>query len=257
MNTKYKILAIGGVLGLVAIIIGATILFKGSGTDNPTGVDLSNQAVSADDPVDIVLDFYGSWLEAAQSTSTDPYQAGVIAEPVLSEALRTKLEAGRNREATQPDPVLCHATVPLTVKAKVVFEVEGEAQILVKIDDATTEAQSIATLLRHNNGWYINDIVCSYGDAAPEREFSFDNEGFILKGVPPQLNPEYWYIVFEEDGKPGHHVPLSFNGESMCKSPSGEETVCSPDQFLPVSKAHVYGQLGESGAEVKRIEFME
>lgn len=257
MNTKYKILAIGGAVGLLAIIIGATILFKGFGNDSQTGEDLSNQAVSADDPIDIVLDFYGSWLEAAKSTSTNPYQAGVVGEPVLSEALRTKLEAGRDRQATEPDPVFCHTTLPESVKAKVVFEVEGEAQILVKTGDETSPAQSIATLLRHNNGWYLSNIECSFGDVAPEREFSFDNEGFILKGVPPQLNPEYWYIVFEEDGKPGHHVPLFFNGESMCESPSGEETVCNPDQFLPVSKAHVYGQMTDFGADVKRLVFME
>ncbi len=254
MNSKQKMWAVGGAVALLVIILIAAFFFKASKSDTNNGEDLSNQEVSTNEPIDIVSDFFGLWLAAAQSTSTDPYTSGVATSPILSAALKAKLEAVRVSEASEPDPVLCQAGFPERIKSKVVFEVEDKAQILVKVSDAD---QSVVTLLRHNDGWYINDIECFSGDAAPVREFSFDNEGFVLKGAPPHLDPNYWYVVFEENNEPGHSVPLIFNGESACGPAEGTLAACNPDGFLPVSKAHVYGQMGDAGIEVKRLEFLE
>lgn len=92
---------------------------------------------------------------------------------------------------------------------------------------------------------------------APEREFNFDNEGHVLKGVSPQLDPNYWYIIFTENDELGHSVPLIFGTDSIC-GPVGETLApCVPEQFLPVAKAHVYGQMGDTGIEVTRLEFLE
>jgi hypothetical protein len=253
MNSKQKIFAVGGAVGLILVIIGGVSLYKvlNKNSSNGEGGD-NNQAVSTDEPLDIVSDFYGSWLEAAKSTSTDPYASGVATLPILSEALRTKLAAAR--ESSEPDPVLCQAGLPEKIKSKVVFQLEDKAQIMVKTSDAD---QSIVSLLHKENGWFIDDIECSHGDVAPEREFSFDNEGFILKGVPPTLDPDYWYIVFTENNEPGHSVPLTFDGGSTCGPAGGTLASCNPDQFLPVAKAHVYGEMGDTGIVVKRLEFLE
>ncbi len=254
LNPKQKIFAIGSAVALVVILIIAVVLFKIFNKNTPDSEGIGNQEVSTNEPIDIVSDFFSLWLNAAQSTSTDPYSSGVASSPILSAGLRTKLEEARASEQSDADPVLCQAGFPDRIKAKVVFQAEDKAQILVKTSDAD---QSVVTLLRHNDGWYINDIECSHGDAAIDREFSFDNEGFILKGVPPHLDPNYWYIVFEEDDQAGHSVPLLFGADSVCGPANGTLATCSPDQFLPVAKAHVYGQMGDTGIEVKRLEFVE
>lgn len=237
---------ITGVLALV-VVAGAWV-FLGTGKE-------SGQGVSGKSPVDTTLDFYDSWLAASQSTSTDPYQAGLADDPVLSKELRAKIaKAGENTEA-EVDPVLCQAKVPTQIAALPVFEREDEAQVVVVSRDKGAVAQAIVTLNQSRGGWFINDITCSEGEIAPERgEFSFEQEGFLLKSVVPPLDPEYWHLVFEQGGEKGHAAPLLFGPASMCTSTDGSTSVCSPDQFTETSKAFVQGEMTEAGVNVKKLE---
>lgn len=255
MNQKNKILLAGGVVALIVIIGIVAFFFKKS--DSPTGgdVQVTDQVVSTEDPSDIVLDFYDAWLEAVKSTSTDPYAAGVASQPILSAGLRAKLEAGKG-QTTEIDPVLCLATPPERVISRIVFELDDTMQVLVMAKNATGTLQTLLTLKKQGEGWYIDDIVCSPGEVTPEREFSFDMEGYLLKSVPPPLDPQYWYIVFEENGEQGHYAPLFIDTESMCVSVEGNEAVCSVDTFRDATKVHIYGQMNEIGIEVKRLEFV-
>ncbi len=255
MNQKNKIFLFGGAVVLIAVIGITVFFFKKSDAPTEGDTQVTDQVVSNEEPSDIVLDFYDAWRSAVTSTSTDPYAAGVASSPILSATLRAKLEAGKGQTA-EIDPVLCQATPPERVISRAVFELEDKMQILVMAKNATGTLQTLLTLNKQGEGWYIDDIVCTPGEVLPEREFSFDTEGYILKSVPPPLDPQYWYIVFEENGEKGHFAPLFLDAGSMCVSVEGNEGVCSVDTFMDATKVHIYGQMNEQGIEVKRLEFV-
>jgi hypothetical protein len=204
--------------------------------------------------VDIVHDLYGPWLKAAQSTTTNPYQEGLGKSPFLSKELRERLEVPQGGL----DPVLCQTVIPAKISMRTVYEGADKTEILVTAKKpATSTEQAIFTLLPLDGGWYINSIRCSPGEFAPDSEFSFDREGQLMKKVSPPLDPQYWHLVFEEDGQTGHYAPLFFSTGSMCHALDGSTAVCNPDTFIEASKAHVQGQMTEKGVEVKRIELMK
>lgn len=256
LNIKHKVLAVG-VAVLVVIILILGMLYKLLYVENGKNFDIHLQEVSNAEPVDIVMDFYNPWLDALVSTSTNPYTSGFATAKILGKELQEHLQSKEGHADTEIDPVLCQTTRPETVTGRIVSQTETETRVLVLSKDKTITAQSVFTLTRHNDGWFIEDIECFAGEFAPEREFSFEKEGYLLKSVPPPLNAEHWHIVFEEDGELGHFAPLFFNADSACLAPDKSESVCSPDQFTEATKVRVYGQMTESGVEVKRIEFVD
>lgn len=257
MNSKNLKYSIGGLVGLLAIVWIVVVYFDVFSSKSEVTIEENQQqTVSSAEPVDIVLDFYAEWLEATKSASSSPYQLELHKRPILSESLRARLTESSIGETITPDPVLCQTVIPQSTTGRVVFALENKTQILVMSKDKTVYEQAIVTLNRHNDGWYIDDILCSPGEFAPVREFSFEHEGFLLKNVPPPLNPEYWYIVFEENGEQGHSAPLFLNEESICKAIDGKEVVCTIDQFREVSKVRIIGQMTERGVEVARVEYI-
>jgi hypothetical protein len=243
-----KIKIIGAVAVLVAIV-GLVWFFTKSST----------QQVSKLDAVDTVGNFYGEWLKAAgQPTTADPSLATLAKSPILSKSLRVKIASAQKDPNTTTDPVLCQTVVPEDISMRRVYESPDEAQILVTSKDKSATGQAIITLSRYNDGWYINDILCSLGEFAPEREFSFEKEGYLLKGsVPKPYDPKNWHLVFEENGEAGHVVPLFFDSESQCTSLDGNKSVCKPDQFTEATKVFIHGQMAERGADVKQLEFVK
>lgn len=215
-----------------------------------------HQAVVGE-PVDIVLDFYDPWLTAAQSTTTDPYKEGLAKASILSKELRKKLAGAKGRSDTEPDPVLCNVILPLEISARPVSQIDGIAQVLVLSRTEGQEGQALVYLTQEGEGWYIADIVCSPGEFGPEREFSFDTEGFLLKSVPAPYDSQYWHLVFEERGEPGHAAPLFFDAQSTCVALDKSEAVCDPSTFVEPSKAYVRGQMTETGVQVQRIELLK
>lgn len=253
-NKKY---IVGGVIvfGIVALV--AWMLFLKFSDDGQTDQVPYNQEVSTGDPVDIVLDFYNPWLDAVKSTTTSPYTEGLATKGILSEGLRARLVSSEGRAETEMDPVLCQTTVPERITGRIVSEQESEARVLVISRDKTETPQSVFNLKRSNDGWFIDDILCYPGEFEAPREFSFDNEGYLLKSVPPPLDPQYWHIVFEQNGELGHTAPLFFEAKSTCIATDKSEASCNPDQFTEARKVHVYGQMTESGVAVTRLEFLE
>lgn len=244
---KNNNLIIGGAIGLVAVAIIAWFFLGGS------GVSTGGQEVSMENPINTTLNFYDPWFIAVQSGDADPYQLGLADNPILGEDLKVKLAEAKG---STPDPVICQTTMPEQISARPVYENEDGAQVVVYSREEGQTEQAIVTLTRLNEGWYISDIECSAGEFAPEREFSFDIEGFLLKSVPPPLEAGRWHIIFEQNGEPGHFAPLFFDGQSMCVSTDGRESVCAPEQFTEASKAHVQGEMTELGVEVKRIQMV-
>lgn len=244
MPQNRKIIAIGALAALIIIAAGAAIWY----VLNVTG----KQEVSTDDPVDVVGDFYDAWLLAAQSTSTNPYDAGLAKSRILSKELRKEIAAA-HRAGTMPDPVLCQTVLPTDVGIRTVFNSPEETQVLVTARKSTSTEQAIVTLRSLEEGWYINSIKCSPGEFAPEREFTFDRDGVLLKNVPAPLDPQKWHLLFEENGEPNHYVPLFFAATTMCQPLKGAESACAPDTFAENAKVHIQGDMTELGVEVKRL----
>ncbi len=243
---KIKII---GVVAVLVAIVGLVWFFAKGGAE---------QQVSKLDATDTVGDFYDKWLKAAQMpTTADPNLATLAKSPILSKSLRAKIANAQKDSNTTTDPVLCQSTVPEDISMRRVFTSENEAQILVTSKDKNVTNQAFVTLNKYNNGWYINDIQCSLGEFAPEREFSFEKEGYLLKNsIPKPYNNKNWHLIFEDNGEPGHVVPLLFDSESQCTSLDGSKSVCKPDQFIEATKVFVRGQMTERGANVKQLEFV-
>ncbi len=246
MNKK-KI--IGALVALV-VVVGVVWFFTKGGT---------GQQISRLDVNDTVGSFYNPWLKAAQEPETaNPNRATLAKSPILSKTLRDRLVSAVKDTSTPVDPVLCQTVVPTAIAMRSVSQNETEAQVLVTSKDKSVTEQAFITLKALNGGWYINDITCSAGEFAPEREFTFETVGFLLKGsIPKPYNPKNWHIVFEQNGQPGNVAPLLFDAKSQCTALDGTTSVCKPDQFTEATKVSVHGQMTEAGATVTKLEFVK
>lgn len=239
MKKKQIIVLVIGVLVIIALFI----LFTSRDTQEPQGVLM-------EEPVDVVVDFYGQWTEEKMATSTDPYTSGLAESNFLSPALKEKIANARDEEL---DPVLCQTTTDIQIATRRAYVGETEVQILVTARDKSLTGQALYTLRKEGEGWYIDDIRCSAGEFGEDREFTFETEGFLIKGSTLEsLDPELWYIIFEQDGRPGLSAPLLFGAESKC---AGE--TCNQDQLTEKSKIFVQGQMTERGVEVVNLEVVE
>lgn len=247
MNKQTRTISI-----ILIIVVLAVLVWVFSAWEKPAG----KQEVAQGDPITVVLDFYDPWVKAVQSKLTDPYREELASNPILSRKLRDRLEDAEDRPEGETDPVLCQSSAPKGISARSVFEDEESAQVLVMSTQEGQYGQAAVTLNKLNGGWYIDDIECSSGERAPEREFSFEKEGHLLKdNVPAPLDPQYWHLVFEQNGQAGHTVPLFFDAESVCENADGDESTCNTDEFAETTKVIVKGEMTESGVEVKRMEF--
>ncbi len=242
-----KNIKIIGVVVALAIIIGLVWFNRGGG----------EQQVSRLDVVDTARGFYDEWLLALKEPETaEPNIKTLAKSPILSKELRDKIKKAQKNE--EVDPVLCQTTVPEEISMRRVYLSEEEVQMLVTSKDTNVTEQALVVLKSLNEGWYINDIRCSLGEFAPEREFSFEKEGFLLKdSVPAPYDSKNWHLVFEQDGQMGHVVPLLFDGESECTSLDGTKSTCDTSTFAEALKVVVKSQMTERGAEVKYLEFVK
>lgn len=215
------------------------------------------QVVSTAEPIDVVFDFYDPWLAAWQASTTDPYKEGLAKAPILSEELRKRLKTLGGDMEVEPDLVTCQKALPPGISARLIFQNDTEAQVVVVSTQTDYTEQAVVTLRALSGGWYIDDIVCSLGEFGPEREFSFEREGYLLKSVPPPYNPAYWHIVFEESGEKGHAAPLFFSAESTCTTLDGNTATCNPDQLQEATKVLIKGSMTELGVQVKKLELVK
>lgn len=239
-NRKTRIGSIIVLLILLAIGAGVAAFF------------LLKQEVSKDEPVDVVFDFYRPWLEAVQSTSTDPYQAGLDKWPFLGRELRGQIRAARGVEGGL-DPVLCQTVTPEDFALRVVFEGDAKSEMVVTARKSSSTQQAIVSVLAHDGGWYIDDIRCSPGEIPPEREFSFDAQGTLAKSASASSTAP-WHLTFAENGETGKDVPLFFGPESVCAAADGTAVACVPDSFTEKAKVRVRGEMTELGVTVVRME---
>jgi hypothetical protein len=245
--SKQRITVLAGLV--LVIVIAAAAAFYALG---PGGA----QQVSTDDPGDVVQAFYQKWLGAAQSATTTPYKEGLANYPYLSKTLRAGIKAAQ-KTPDAVDPVLCQSETPSAIATRVVYQATDTAEFLVTASHSTSTQQADVKLLSLNGGWYMDSIACSAGEFAPVREFSFDQDGNLLKTDAKPLNPKYWYLVFTQGTEQGHYVPLFFSATSTCVALDGTSGACDPDTLMNTAKAHVQGQMTELGVEVQRVEMLK
>lgn len=257
MSTKTKFVA-------VAVVVGCLLIFGLYFGWFTSGGNVETTAVSDDrgvvgDPVDITIDFYDRWKNARQSTSTDPFVAGLLEAKELSQGMSDTLTTAKGTLGENVlDPVLCQIAIPDSFRVKPIFKQATNTQLIILSSDRKTTSQAIVTLVSHNDRWEITDIRCSAGEVPPPQgEFSFDTEGRLLTGIPEPLDPTAWYLVFDEGGISGHTAPLILKAESMCITKDGTESVCHTDQFSQTTKVHVQGAMTEAGVVVKKITMLE
>lgn len=242
---KDKKIIVGGIIGLVVIVLFITLFSKDTITIR------QQQTVSSDDPIDIALDFYGEWLDAVESTSTTPYQKGLAEAPILSKALRDRLIA-TSEEVQEIDPALCQITPPTKVSSRTIFKEADKTQILVLSKEPKQAGQAVFALSRLEEGWYIEDILCSLGESDTPREFSFEREGGFFKLDDPLDDQNPWNLLYTQDGYI-YTAQLFFNADSVCTDLEGNESTCEPEQLFG-TKVHVQGEMSESGVTVKKLK---
>ena len=250
-------------IGVVLIaVIGVVAWSVNKGSDNSgskEGVPTEEEVVAAGDPIDIASAFYNTWLSAVQDPTVSPYTSGVLDDPLLSAETRAYIEAAQEADATGGvDPVLCQTNTPKRVGSKMSFSREGLAEILVFGRGFTEKSseQAAVTMKVVDGAWQITDIFCASGESMPEREFSFEKEGYLLKSVPEPLDSRYWHLVFEQNGELGHTVPLFFDVSSTCIELDESEAECEASNFVDAQKVFLQAQMTEAGANVKRLKFL-
>ena len=254
MNNKKIIIIAGAAILLLGVALYA---FFGN-KDRNSDFSVDAVQIPTENAFEVTMEFYNQWLADTQSTTTNPIASGLINSNRISAEVRSIIQDKRTNKAKGDlEAVFCQATVPERVGGKEVFLGETQAQVLVLARGFEEKSPyvSLVTLSAVNGLWQITKIECTQSEVGVEREYDFERSGFLLKSVPPPLNPEYWHLVYEEAGKPGHTLPLFFGAESICVSANGEETVCNPDSFTEPSKVLLQADMLDSGADVRRVTF--
>jgi hypothetical protein len=237
-------------VGLLVLVIIALVFFN-SKDEAP---DEKPVQIPTEDPLDFVLGFYDEWLTLYKTEGTDPYESELFKSAKISEAAREELKTLKADAAN--DPVMCDSTAE-RFATRVLFKLDTSAEIIMlpRGTDGPRQGQAIVTLGAVDGQWQISSIKCNNGDVAPEREYTFDYQGFLLKSVPPPYEAGKWHLVYAQEGVMGFVAPLFFNEESICIAVDGTESVCTPDNFSEATQVTIKGNMSETGAEVKRVQF--
>lgn len=247
---KYLPFIIAGVI-IVLVIAAIVVNTRNSANEDEALPELTG------DSIDATQDFYSSWLNAAKEQTLETYALTLADDTRISDDVRNYITSAMADAERALDPVLCQAVTPERFGVKPSYEADGKAQLLVLARGLEEPSPNLAVVDLEiiKNQWQITNIACSTGESAPEREFSFERDGFLLKSVPAPLNSDFWHIVYEDGGQMGYTAPLFLDAASMCVSNDGVETVCEESQFVEASSVQVQGEMTESGVNVKRITF--
>lgn len=247
---KRKLILIAVSLVVVAISV---FIFMKSGI---TTFNREEKVKAIPDPLDVTLDFYSEWLELQNGTTTNPYESELMTNGVLSEAARNSLKEAKAKGG-ELDPFFCQKQTPARIGAKVLFELDNKAEIIIldKTPSSTDPfSQAIVSLTKGETAWNITGIACSTGEVAPTSEYDFDHEGYLIKSLPAPYKTGEWHLVFEQDGQMGYVAPLLFSTTSVCSATGGSETTCNPELFTEGTTAKVVGGMLEEGVSVIKLE---
>lgn len=239
----------------ITILIVIGLLYIGFYSLRSTSDSLQDQVVSYNEPIDVLLDFYQPWLDAMQSTTTNPYEIGLEKNPILSVQLREKLKTSSDNQDI--DPVLCQSIVPTKISSRTILEQPDTVQFMVLSREPVQIGQAAVTLLRLNDGWYIDDISCTQGEVDMFSDGMFESKGVLITNLPSPYDPNIWHLGFTEDALRVKIVPLFFDSESMCVDENNTETICDSNTFIETTMVLLQGDMTEAGVEVTRVEFTQ
>lgn len=251
-----KIVLIGGLV--VVAVVAIVLVWLTVPAMAPSDTDNATSTAPVDDAMSVTSTFFNAWLAARLSTTTNPYDAGVLDTPIISGTLRDKILVTKSTPLPENrDPVLCQTVTPERVGTKEVSVSADRAEVMVLARgfEVKSPHQSLVTLTLIDNKWQISDINCIQGETAPDREYDFEQVGYLLKNVPPPLDPQYWHLVFEQMGTPGHTVPLLLDANSICVATDGTEATCTDTDLIEGVKVLIKAGMTEEGATVQRLEF--
>ena len=239
---------------IIAILgfLGWKVMGNNSGSQNVDNIEV-NKIVN--DPIDVTMALYSPWLAGLVSTSTEINQVEIINQATLTEGLRADLLNKLNESTSDLDPILCQIDLPEKIGAKIVYTTETESQVIVVPRGKKVPEQALVTLTLSDSGWVIAKIDCSRGELAPEREFSFDNEGYLLReSLQPPLDATKWHLVYESNGVAGYAILLIFDELSVCIGSDGAERDCATEELSEATAVVLKGAMQENGVIVRRLE---
>jgi hypothetical protein len=201
--------------------------------------------------------FYTQWLADSKSTSTTPYESGLLNSSFLNSEVKFQIERAHTKyKEDGVDPVLCTPFIPKNIETNLIFNKDGKAVVVVtpRGQKVKTEHQAIVGLTVVDSKWQITKIDCSIGEAGPVKEFDFEHTGSLLKeGIEAPYDNKNWHLIYEQEAQPGYVLPLTFNAESVCVSLEGAEGLCDPTLLKETSKVFIQAGMTETGAIVKRL----
>ena len=245
------------VIVLILIVLAIGFVFK----DQITGSKSASQERSSlARPQKDLYSFYTQWIADTKSTSTSPYDSGLLNNEILNSEVKFQIERAHAKyKKGDIDPVLCTPFTPKNVETNVIFNEGGKAVVVVtpRSQKVKTEHQAIVGLTLVDSKWQITKIDCSLGEAGPVKEFDFEHTGSLLKdGIQAPYNNQNWHLIYEQEAEPGYVLPLTFNAESICINFEGAESVCDTTQLKEATKVFIQAGMTDTGAVVKRLTFI-
>lgn len=204
-----------------------------------------------------LFNFYTLWLADTKSTTTSPYDSGLLNNSFLDSEVKFQIErAHATYKKGDIDPVLCTPFTPKNVETNVIFNKAGKALIVVtpRGQKVKTEHQAIVGMTVVDAKWQITKIDCSIGEAGPVKEFDFEHTGSLLKeSIQAPYNNQDWHLIYEQEAQPGFVLPLTFNPDTVCINVKGTETACDQAQLKETAEVFIQASMTETGAVVKRM----
>lgn len=252
MNKQIKI-----ALGLLFIILLGVLIWRLVGGESSKELQNNEDQVNNKiDVIDVAMNLYKPWLDARNSTSTEINLLSILDNAPLTEELRERLKKEAEQAMVEMDPVICQSELPQRIGAKVVYSEDTSAQLIVVPRGNRVPEQALVTLQLVDNVWLISEVACSRGELAPEQEYSFQSEGFILRdSLQPPLDSSVWHLIYSRDEVSGYTIPLFFDESSVCIL--NGEVVCNVDQLTEATPVFLQGAMQEAGVLVQRMEIRQ
>lgn len=249
---KQIALVLGVVVAGILSVVAWQFFMADPSTSQPTD---EVQSAPVEDPLDVTMDLYGPWLAGLQSTTTTFNKEELLTMAPVTPELRAELLQRIAQTDAVIDPILCQVKQPERIGVKSIFTNDTEAQVIVVARGERVPEQALVTLRVAAGEWVISDISCSQGEVAPVLEYTFEQEGNLLKqSLQPPFNADQWHLIYTKDSVAGNVIPLLFTAESICIATDGSEAVCIPDQFLEATAVYIQGEMQEAGVRVQRMD---
>ncbi len=253
MKNKNKIITTSVILATL-LIVGASFAFKSQLFSNLTG---TAEPIKRETPMRVTMEFYNQWLEERKSTTTTPYESGLLQSTALTDEVRSQIErAHKNRKRGDVDPVLCLSKIPNKIDGDEISTTDNKAVVTVKPRDKsiTTEQQAVVSLTLVGDQWLITKLDCMVGEMMVEKEYDFEKSGVLLKdSIEPPYSKENWHLIYEQETVAGFVVPLTFDGGSVCVQSDKTEAPCDTSKLTETTNVFIQATMTETGAVVKRM----